>query len=122
MLLLRTHHLLRLLVALLFALGYAHQIFGRYELHHHGAVIVGHLDDAAAAEHDHEDEEHDHHDDNEQRNADHMCEHASLAAVLPALIVPMVVAQDSVALVVVSAGEVPEAPVAGIDHPPQLIR
>ena len=46
--------------------------------------------------------------------------HATVATV-PEQIISMIVAQLSVALVDLSTATMPEAPVAGIDHPPQLV-
>lgn len=108
----RTHRLLMLLVALLFAAGHAHQVFGRFELHHH---------DLGIAAHNHDGDEQDHHDRDGQKDAEHMLADHAVIAVVPALIVSPIVAMHAVALVDMSAEAMPEAPVAGIDHPPQLI-
>ena len=109
---LRTHRLLLLFVALLFAVGHAHQVFGRYELHHHDAEMAEH--------HDHDADEPDQHDGDGKKDADHMLEHDAVVGLVPAAIIPMIVALHSVALVDLSAEAMPDAPVAGIDSPPQL--
>jgi len=110
---LRTHRWLLLLVALLFAVGHAHQAFGRFELHHHGAEIAEH--------HDHDAGEQSQHDGDGKKDAEHMLEHDAVVGLVPAAIIPMIIALNSVALVDMSAEAMPEAPVAGIDHPPQIV-
>jgi len=50
-----------------------------------------------------------------------MLEHDAVVGLVPAAIIPMIVALNSVALVDMSAEAMPEAPVAGIDHPPQIV-
>ncbi len=113
---LRTHRLLLLLVALLFAVGHAHQVLGRFEAHHHHGVETHTLGDV----HEHEGGEHHEDDGDSEKDSDHMMmDHATVADV-PAQIISMVVALHSVARVDLSADMMPEAPVAGIDYPPQL--
>jgi hypothetical protein len=108
--------LLFLAVALLFAVGHAHQVLGRFEAHHHDSVeehAVGDL-------HDHDGGEHHEDGGDSEKDSDHMkMDHATVADV-PAQIVSMVVALHSVERVDLSADAMPEAPVAGIDYPPQL--
>ena len=107
-----SHRTLVFFVMLLFGAGHAHQVFGRFVTHHHDAECV--------LEHHAGDEER-HHNGDSSKDAEHMDEHASLAGVVPPWIAPMIVTLHSMALVDVSPVEMPEAPVAGIDHPPQLI-
>ena len=113
----RTHRLLLLLVALLFAAGHAHQILGRVEAHHHHGLETH----ALGAVHDHDGGEHQEDEGDSEKDSDHMkSDHAAVGAV-PATIISMVVALHSVARVDLSAETMPEAPVAGIDYPPQLV-
>ena len=109
--------LLFLAVALLFAVGHAHQVFGRFEAHHHHGVETHALGDV----HEHEGSEHHEDEGDSEKDSDHMkMDHATVVAV-PAQIISLVVALHSVARVDLSAETMPEAPVAGIDYPPQLV-
>ena len=112
---LRNQRLLFLFAALLFAVGHAHQVLGRFEAHHHGFEMrtVSEMDDHDTGAHDE-----DHGD--RQKDADHMVADHAVIAVVPALMVPPIGVMHGAALVDVRAVEMPEAPVAGIDHPPQL--
>ena len=110
---LRNHRFLLLLVALLFAMGHAHQVLGRFESHHHDADLAEHRD--------HDGDEHDQHDGDGKKDAEHMLEHDAVVGLVPAPIIPMIAALHSVTLVDISAEAMPEAPVAGIDYPPQLV-
>ena len=113
----RAHRLLFLLVALLFAVGHAHQVLGRFEAHHHHGLEMHALGDV----HDHEGGEHPEDDGDSEKDSDHMeSQHATVEAV-PEQIISIVVALHSVARVDLSAETMPEAPVAGIDYPPQLV-
>lgn len=114
---LRNHRLLLLLVALLFAVGHAHQVLGRFEAHHHHGMETHMLGDV----HEHEGGEHHEDDGDSEKDSDHMMmDHATVADV-PTQIISMVVALHSGACVDLSADMMPEAPVAGIDYPPQLV-
>lgn len=106
---LRHQRLLLLFVALIFAVGHAQQVLGKFQAHHHEIEMhaVGERDDH-------------HGGGDEQKDADHMLADHVVIAVVPASMVPPIVAMHGVALVDVRAVEMPEAPVVGIDHPPQL--
>jgi hypothetical protein len=117
MLSLCAHRLLIVLVALLFAAGHGHQVLGQFEIHHHHGLEVHALGEV----HEHEgDEQHEDGEDPDQ-DGDHMLTcHAALAAV-PADGSVVIVVVRSVRLVGMHAEAMPEAPVAGIDYPPQLV-
>src|SRR5215213_3411582 len=103
---LREHRLLLLLVTLLFAAGHAEQVLGRFLAHHHqGQYSAGHD----------EGEEKGDDDGDGKKDAEHKWQHASPAAVMQRTL-PVAVTAKVVALVKVGAVEMPEAPVAGIDH------
>ena len=103
-------------VAALFALGHAHQILGQFETHHHHGFET-HI---AGDVHHHEGGEHHEDQGDPGKDADHMAgDHASVG-VVPAQIVGLVIAAHPVALVDLGAEAMPDAPVAGIDHPPQV--
>ncbi|MEO5722095.1 MAG: hypothetical protein ABIR71_11575 [Chthoniobacterales bacterium] len=104
-----------LLVALLFAVGHSHQMFGRFLLHHHDVA-------AAAAHHSHQDTDADHRPDrHDQEDAEHTAEHAAFAAIMPALFLPARTESHLLARIEVASVRVSEPRAAGIDHPPQLV-
>lgn len=106
----RIHHLLLLLVALLFAVGHLDLVLGSYDSHHHDAEVTGHHDENAGGQHEGSGEE----------DADHMLQHDGVVGVMPA-ITPKIIAPCSITLMDISILTMPEAPVAGIDYPPQLV-
>ncbi len=104
-----------LLVALLFALGHSHQMFGRVQLHHHDAV-------AAKAHHPHADTDPGHPpDQHDQQDAEHMAEHAAFAAIAPGFEAPVAIDWQLLAVVSVVSARGFEPLAVGIDHPPQLL-
>ena len=111
----RKRRLLLLFAALLFAVGHFHQVLEKFEAHHHGIEMQTHEE-----RDEHNGGAHDEGEGEKQKDADHMLTGHVMMAVMPALMVPPIVAMHGVALVGVSAVEMPEAPVVGIDHPPQL--
>ena len=118
MLLLRTQRLLIAIVTLLFAAGHGHQVLGQYEVHHHHGLEMHTLGEV----HEHEGGEHHEDESDPLADADHMlAHHSALAAVQPG-IVTLIVLVAAIPLVDVSAEVMPEAPVVGIDYPPQLQR
>lgn len=116
MLFARNNRLILLFVSLLFAVGHAHQVFGRFEAHHHG-VETHTLGDV------HEHQGGDHHDDNgdSEKNSDHMKSDHAMVVAVPTQIISVMGVLHSAARMELSAETMPEAPVAGIDYPPQLI-
>lgn len=104
-----------LVVVLLFAVGHAHQAFGRFLVHHHDAA-------AAQAHHPHDGTDPDHlPDQHDQQDAEHMAEHAAFAAIVPSLDVPMAIELHLLAAVNVAPARGFEPLAVGIDHPPQLL-
>lgn len=112
---LRKHHFLIFIGALLYVAGHVHQVLGKYEAHHHGIEMQ-----TGEERNGHHSGTHNESDEEKQKDADHMLAAHGVMAVMPALMVPPIVAMHGVALVGVRAVEMPEAPVVGIDHPPQL--
>lgn len=114
--LLRHRRVLLLLTALFFGVGHGHQVLGQFEAHHlHG------LDTHSIGEvHNHEGGEHDEDEGDTGKDADHMLAHHATLAVVSASVISVVVTLHSVALVDWSILTMPDAPVAGIDHPPPL--
>ena len=114
---LRAHRLLLLCVALLFAVGHAHQVLGQYEAHHHHGLETHVL----GAVHGHDGGEHHEDEGDSEKDSDHMKSCHAVVAAVSEQIISMIVARHSVALAAVCAEAMPEAPVAGIDYPPQLV-
>jgi hypothetical protein len=115
--LLRHHPLLLWLVALLFGAGHGHQVLGQFETHHHHGWEVHSSGEA----HPHDDGEHHGDEGDPDQDSHHMNTHHVVVAVIPAPAVVMIVAPLPVVLAELSAEAMPEAPVVGIDHPPQLV-
>ena len=113
---LRHNRLLLILTALLFAAGYGEQVFGRFEAHHHHGAEV-HSD---ATVESHEGEQHHGEDGDGQRDADHRLDHLAAIGTLPPVVFSLIVNVEVVALVEWRAVNRTEAPVLGIDYPPQL--
>lgn len=115
MTLLRNCRSILLAVALLFAVGHAHQAFGRLFVHHHDAV-------AAKAHHSHAGTDPGHlPDQHDQQDAEHMAEHAAFAAIAPGFEAPVAILWQLLAVVNVVPARGFEPLAAGIDHPPQLL-
>ena len=102
------------LVVLLFAIGHSHQVLGRFQSHNHDMEVVAH-------EHQDSDSDEHRHDGDEHKDAEHMAEHATFAAVVPALFVPATIELRLLAPVNVAPLRAVEPRASGIDHPPQLI-
>ena len=109
---LRNCRLFLLLVSLLFAVGHSHQVFGQFQAHHHDIEVV--------ADHQHQDSDDHRHDGDEEKDAEHMAEHAAFAAIVPALFIPARMKLHPLAPVNLVAARTLEPRPAGIDHPPQL--
>ncbi len=103
------------LVVLLFALGHAHQVAGRFYAHHHDAdLLAGHSHDESTTD------QGDHQGDAEQK-AEHQAEHLAMVAVMPSLLLPQPVQLNLLSPVIVSATPAQPPRAVGIDHPPQLL-
>ena len=116
MALIRSQPLVLIVATFLFAVGHGHQILGQFEAHHHHGWEMHSLGEV----HEHEGGEHHEDHGDPGKDSDHMLADHMVTAIAPAPVIAMVIALQKAALVAVIAETVPEAPVAGIEHPPQL--
>lgn len=98
------------LVALFFAIGHAHQVFERFEAHTHSG---------AAHPHDHDPSEDSDHEDPVNGN-DHSAWHHLVTAVIDVAQEPLITRLEMLSMVESVAVLPPDAPVLGIEHPPQI--
>ena len=114
--LIRNHRLLLILVALFFAAGHAHQVFGQFKTHHHHGWEMHSLGEV----HEHEGGEHHEDHGDPERESEHMLRDHMVVGIAPAHLTLMIAARHAVSLGNMRTESMPEAPVAGIDLPPQL--
>ena len=107
--LLPRQRLLFVLIAIFFAIGHGHQLLGQFEKHDHGSPY-DQQHSSGDADSDHQ----------ETSNTHSLVDHAT-AAVIPLTIVVVEVSSTVFALYGESTVTLPDAPVLGIDHPPQLV-
>ncbi len=111
----RSHPLVAVLVVLLLAVGHGEQIFGQFARHHHEWQAHRDAEASGPKGADHQQGEGD------PKRGDNCClEHLNVIGAVPSVMFALIVNRQQVGLVATSVASRVEAPVRGIDYPPQL--